>query len=413
MRRARNARRALYAVMSLIALTAITTLVWGFFFLRGVQRTMQQAVAADPKVAQALTEAKSEEPFTILIMGVDGRPSEGAQRTDTMIVARVDPASKRVWMVSIPRDTKVKIPDHGTGKANKAYFAGGPALAIRTVEGLLDVPINHYMVIGLNGFQKIVDAMGGVYIDVDVAIDDYKAAAASPGHRARRIEPGYQLLDGEHALTYVRSRDFPDADFARMKHQQTFFKALAQQSMRWGNVFRLPGMVKQFSRYTSTDMDITELIDVVRALRGISDMDVQTATLPGEWKSPYIVANENEKTRLSEALRSGGDIETTATVEPAVVPASVSVAVRNGAGVAGVAADAAGRLRQAGFAVGPVGNANQFVYDATLIVYTSDAAAATVVADALGRGKLVESRGMYSFDTDVLVVVGKDWENPL
>ncbi|MHB9004628.1 MAG: LCP family protein, partial [Coriobacteriia bacterium] len=106
-----------------------------------------------------------------------------------------------------------------------------------------------------------------MWVDVDVEIDDVKAASHSPGLRAKNIPAGRQLLDGEHALTFVRSRDFPDADFTRIKHQQEFFKALADQLVKAGNVIKVPTIIRGMAEYMSTDMSVGDMIDVTEALR--------------------------------------------------------------------------------------------------------------------------------------------------
>jgi hypothetical protein len=130
----------------------------------------------------------------------------------------------------------------------------------------------------------------------------------------------------------------------------------------------------------------------------------------GEWKSPYVWPDEDRKEFLVAAMTAGLPFDTTATVETAIDPSAVTVTVRNGAGIEGCASAAAAILTGAGYAVGEVGNANQFVYDETLVVHSGNAAAATAVAAALPKARVVESRGMYSFTTDVLVVVGKDYD---
>jgi polyisoprenyl-teichoic acid--peptidoglycan teichoic acid transferase len=393
----------------MVSVLLIGGAVAAFAFVQGLEREMQDEVKVDESVGEALTEKAPEEPFNILLLGSDARPEEEAARADTIIVARVDPGAKRIWMLSIPRDTRVEIPDNGVNKINAANYLGGPALMIDTVEEFLGMPIHHYMEVDFNGFQGIVDAMGGIYVNVEQEIDDWRAASHSPSNRAKHIEPGYQLLDGEHALTFVRSRDFPDADFTRMKHQQEFFKALASQSMRWSNVLKLPGMAREFARNVSTDMGVGQILSIAQGLRGIDSTNVQTATLPGEWRSPYIVPDVEMKEYLVGQVLSNGDIEERPDEEALLSPADVSVAIRNGGGIAGSAAMAAERLRARGFDIREVGNANQFVYEETLVVYTDNEEAARLVARQLKTDRLVPSRGMYSFDTDILVVVGADW----
>lgn len=407
--RRRALRRAAVIAATIIGLLAFAGVAVAALFLWGLEREMQSKFAVDSDVSAALTTKEPEEPFNILLLGSDARPKEEAARADTVILARIDPRERRIWMISIPRDTRVEIPGHGVNKVNAATYHGGPALMIDTVEEFLGMPVHHYMEVDFNGFQGIVDAMGGIYVNVEAEIDDWRAATHSPNRRAQRIEPGYQLLDGEHALTFVRSRDFPDADFTRMKHQQEFFKALASQSMRWSNALKLPGMAREFARNVSTDMGVGQIISLAQAMKGIDESDVQTSTLPGEWRSPYVVVDEELKEHLIAQMMSGGDIEEPAEEEFALEPADITVTVRNGGGISGSAAMAAERLRARGFAIGEVGNANQFVYDETLVVYRDDEDAARLVAKQINSDRLVPSRGMYSFNTDVLVVVGRDW----
>lgn len=407
-RRKKAAKRAALAALLVIVLVLAGGVAWGYSLLRSAQKTMNQNAVDSGAVEEALTEREPKQPFTVLLLGQDNRPGESAARADTIIVARIDPENDKVWMLSIPRDTRVQIPGHGIEKINAATFYGGPALMVDTVEEFLGIPINHYMDIEFDGFIQVVDSLGGVWIDVDTEIDDPKASSHG-SYTASHIAKGYQLLDGDHALTFVRSRDFPDADFTRMRHQQQFFKALADQATQFDNVIKIPGMVEDVAQYMSTDMTMSEIIEVAMALRDMGGSNVQTATVMGEWKSPYVWPDEDKKEFLVSAMMAGLPFDTTATIEPAIEPASITVSVRNGAGIEGCASAAAAILTSAGYAVGEVGNANQFVYDETLVVYASDHAAAVQVASALPKARVVESRGMYSFTTDVLVVVGKDY----
>jgi LCP family protein required for cell wall assembly len=412
-RRRRTWKRLAVSLLAGVLVLVGLVVAYAWSNLHAASREMSMSKAMARKVQDVLKPEppKPESPFTILLMGADGRPGETQYRADTIILARVDPAAKEVWMISIPRDTKVHIPGHGNVKINAANTIGGPPLVIKTVQNLLGVPINHYLEINFKGFQQVVDVMGGVYINVKEPINDWKAASASPGHRAQKIPKGYQKLDGEHALVFVRSRDYPDADFTRMKNQQVFFKALAQQSTNIGNVWKLPLVVKQMAKYTQTDMEWPKLISVANSLRGIKSADVQTTTLQGEWISPFVITDEEWKAKIVQIFNAGGSFDTSSVAATKVVrkPQDVSVTVHNGAGVSGVAKEASSELMMAGYDVQDVGNAGQFVYDKTLVVYKTDQAAAEQVAAKLRLGKPVASRGMYSFKTAVLVIIGKDW----
>ncbi|MBN1192422.1 MAG: LCP family protein [Coriobacteriia bacterium] len=408
MRRKKAMKRTAVVVALLLVALVAGGATWAYSLLRSAQQTMNENSQMDSDLAGALTEREPKEPFTVLLLGQDNRPGEKVARADTIIVARIDPDNDKVWTLSIPRDTRVEIEGYGIEKINAATFHGGPALMVDTVEEYLGIPINHYMDIDFDGFIQVVDSLGGVWIDVDTEIDDKKASSHGT-YTAHHIDEGYQLLDGNHALTFCRSRDFPDGDFTRMRHQQMFFKGLADQAAKFDNVLKLPGIVEDVAQYMSTDMSMSEIIEVALALKDMGGENVETATIKGEWKSPYIWPDEENKEFLVAAMMQGLSFDTTATVEVDIKPENVTIAVRNGAGIEGCATAAADILKKAGYAVGEVGNANQFVYDETLVVYEADRAAAVQVAAELPKAKVVESRGMYDFSTDILVVVGKDY----
>lgn len=426
-RRRRTKRLTLTILLSTLGLLLVGA-VAVFGYLMWVQHAMTGTIVKDEKISAALAEAKPQEPYNVLVLGGDKRKGETKYRTDTMLMVHVDPKSKKVWMISIPRDTRVTIPGHGTGKINSAHFYGGPSLAIETVSKFTGEPIHHYLEVEFDGFKQAVDALGGVWVDVPQEIDDRKAATTSKNFRAQHIDPGYQLLDGEHALTFVRSRKFADADFTRMKHQQIFFKALADQIAKPGNLPKIPKIITKVAPYIKTDMKLMDLIRTAQSLQSAGSKNVYTATVLGEWKSPYVWPDEDVLDELVTAMREGRPFDksedASATVgaeatttqsddekAEATKPSDVTVTVRNGAGIAGCAKQASAILKTHGFSVGDVGNANQFVYQETLVVYKSDRAAAQQVSAALMPGtKIVESRGMYGYDTEILVVVGKDWD---
>lgn len=423
-RQGRAKRIATIIAASVLAVILIAG-VGVFAYAKHLENRMGRTVYQQEKLDLDLKKAEAQEPFNMLLLGFDKRAKDTVYRSDTIILARVDPATKQVWLLSIPRDTKVHVPGHGYRKANEAFALGEEKLAIETIEKFAGVPIHHFMGINFKGFNKAVDAMGGVWIDVPVAINDPEADATR-GNKASRIDPGYQLLDGDHALTFVRTRHtFADQDFGRMRNQQAFFLAVADQLAKKTPVSRLPKIVAAMAPYISTDMSLMEMMRMAQVLQGAGGKRIHTETITGTWRSPFVVTDEEVKETLLTKFKAGEPFkepepseENTGSATPASSsetaaksPGSIEVSVRNGAGIAGCAKQASSVLKARAFKVLDVGNAGQFVYDKTLIVYTSDRAAAEQVAKALPPGvKLVESRGMYSYKGDVLVVVGKDWD---
>ena len=405
-------KRAIKNVLIATVLVAMIVVVgYATYAYVTIEQASNQMVDRDPKVVKVVEKVKPHAPFNLLLLGADYRPGDTKYRADTVILAHVDPSKKKVWLVSIPRDTKVTVPGRGTMKINAANYTG-PSGMIEAVKGLTGLPINYYMEINFRGFQRIVDDIGGVWIDVPYTIDDWAAAGHSPGHRAKHIDKGYQKLDGEHALTFVRARhQFVDQDFSRMKDQQLFFKALAKQlAESKNNIFMWPTLIRHAAVYTHSNMPLGQMKEFADAMRGVSDRSIQTTTLKGEWKTPFIYTDEAWRDYVVNVIKRQGSFETSIPAgQVAQKPSDVSITIRNGAGIGGVAKEASDKLRAGGFNIHDVGNANQFVYDQTLVIYKDNVNGAQLVLNQLPVGRLVQSRGMYAFSSDVLVMVGKDW----
>jgi LCP family protein required for cell wall assembly len=160
--------------------------------------------------------------MTLLLIGLDNESKESMGRSDTLMVARITPDRRHVYVVSIPRDSWVEIPGHGTHKINAAYAFGGTTLAIRTVEQLTGVRIDHVAVMGWEGFRAMTDAVGGVAITIPEETWDSSQGV--------RFTAGTHILNGREALTYVRQRyGLPRGDLDRMHRQQNFLRALMTQ----------------------------------------------------------------------------------------------------------------------------------------------------------------------------------------
>ena len=195
-------------------------------------------------------------PQTILLLGSDRRfadiKAKLKPRSDTIIVAHLDPDQNATATMSLPRDLRVQIPGHGMRKINEAYELGGPKLTIRTVRELLSIPIHHVVSMHFGGFRRAVDRLGCVYADVDRR---YFNDNMGPGENYATIDlkPGYQKLCGQDALDYVRFRH-EDSDFVRAARQQQF---LTQAKAQIG-VGRLLSdrreLLRIFGRYTETDI---------------------------------------------------------------------------------------------------------------------------------------------------------------
>jgi LCP family protein required for cell wall assembly len=207
-----------------------------------------------PGIKNELDRVDPGGPQTILVLGSDRRYGQGKgepPRSDTIILVRLDPEKNATAVMSIPRDLKVDVPGFGTSKINAAYAEGGPKLTVRTVKDLLGLPISHVVNVNFGGFQRAVNRLGCVFVDIDRRY--FNDRGGPGGYATIDLKPGYQKLCGSDSLDYVRYRHTDD-DFVRAARQQDFLRQ-AKDQIGLGKVF---GDRKQlltiFGRYTDTDI---------------------------------------------------------------------------------------------------------------------------------------------------------------
>lgn len=222
----------------------------------------------------------STERLNLLVLGIDTRRGSDTQasRSDTVIVLTLDPQNRAAGMLSIPRDTVVPIPGRGEDKINAAYAFGGAELARRTVSGFLGVPIHAYALIDFEGFRGVVDAVGGVVVDAPLPVRDEAFPTEDFGLTRMHLRAGPQLMDGETALRYARSRHGSD-DFSRAERQQRVIGALRQKASENALLLRLPSLVGQVSDAVRTDMDPALAVPLGLLVSQIPTRDIERAVL--------------------------------------------------------------------------------------------------------------------------------------
>lgn len=225
---------------------------------------------------------KLETRMNVLLMGVDSN-GRGTQRfhqtrSDTMILVSLDPETKKVGMVSIPRDSRVRIADeHGVDKINSAHALGGPELAVKTVSEAFAVPIDHYIVIDTQGLKKLFEVLGPVEVLVEKRMH-YRDRAA--GLRIS-LEPGVQRLDAAQTEEYLRFRHDPKGDIGRVERQQWFLRQVARKLKEPQVVLKLPELFKLANDYVVTDLPIDDMFKLAQFGKDIQPSQVETAMLPG------------------------------------------------------------------------------------------------------------------------------------
>jgi LCP family protein required for cell wall assembly len=226
----------------------------------------------------------------------------GGQRTDTIMIAHIPDNSTKPTLLSLPRDSQVKIPGHGTSKINAAFSIGGAPLLLETVEGATGLHIDHYAEIGFGGFANVVDAVGGVDMCIDKAMDDTVTGV--------KIAAGCQTLDGSQALGFVRMRHSaatPRSDLDRIANQRKFIGALVSTIASPGtllNPFHFFPLLSSAPGALTIDSGdhLQNLVGLAMALRGISSGGVVTTTVPVTSGSAENW-DKNKSKQLFDALR--------------------------------------------------------------------------------------------------------------
>jgi polyisoprenyl-teichoic acid--peptidoglycan teichoic acid transferase len=255
-------------------------------------------------VPGALDDVDSGGPQTILLLGSDARYIDAKDRnpvrSDTIILLRLDPSKGATSVLSIPRDLKVSIPGHGTDKINAAYAIGGPALSIKTIKGLLHIPITHVVNINFGGFRRAVDRLGCVYTDVDRRyFNDNRPPFGGGGDYATiDVKAGYQKLCGQDALDFVRYRHF-DTDLVRAARQQQFLTD-AKAQIGVGKLFSdRKALLKIFGQYTQTDIrSQSAILRLLKLAVESAKNPVKEIKFPGDITGDYVTATPEHVTSV-------------------------------------------------------------------------------------------------------------------
>jgi polyisoprenyl-teichoic acid--peptidoglycan teichoic acid transferase len=259
-------KRLLIGALLIVAATAATTAAAGFNELNAFVGALDQTRA--PDLSGELTAAAAGAPQTILLMGSDKRANGAIDaanppHTDTLMLVRADPNRGSITTMSIPRDLQVHldVPHHGTmtEKINAAYSLGGARLALKTVEQVLGVRINHVVDTTFGGFKAMVDYLGCVYVDVDRHYYNDNAGPPSQQYATINVPAGYQRLCGQDALDYVRYRHL-DNDFVRVARQQDFLRQIKDQLGTRRIVEQRQQLAGIFGRTTATDIHSTSAV---------------------------------------------------------------------------------------------------------------------------------------------------------
>lgn len=251
-------------LLMVVAIVA-TAGYYGYAFYQFSQDIQQPNVIETPSGTEGTKAAElpmwdGDERINILLMGVDrrGMNNRGMPRSDSMMVLSIDPKTKHYDMFSILRDTYVDIPDHGQSRINSAIVDGGPELAMKTVSQFTGLPVDRYVITDFEGFKALIDAVGGVELDVEKNM--YYHDPTDKGAYDINLKKGFQHLDGDKALQYARFRHDATSDYTRTERQRKLMAAVADQMKSTTTLMQLPTILKKVTPYVQTNISSLDML---------------------------------------------------------------------------------------------------------------------------------------------------------
>ena len=286
-------------ILGFIALLFVGIVAWGGMNYYSFQKALDKMNDSKDEQLKASAKEIDVEPFSVLLLGIDERANDNG-RTDTMIVATVNPDLGTIKMLSIPRDSRVEIVGNNTvEKINHAYARGGVAMSIDTVENLLSIPIDYYVAVNMEGFLSVIDKVGGIEVmnDMDLA------------HGGYSFPQGEIKLSGEEALIFSRIRyGDPRGDFGRQMRQKLILEALLKEAKDPEIIFQLGDIMKVLGDNIRMNFTVSELKNFSSLYKKLnSEIDLMQfengvgQTIGKYW---YYILDEQEVSNISQELNA-------------------------------------------------------------------------------------------------------------
>ena len=327
--------------------------------------------------------------------------------SDTMLLLRFNPLTKKTVVLSIPRDTRTLVEGYGVEKINAANVNGGAALSAKTVSNLLGgTQIDRYVRINVIGFAKLVDALGGIdfYVPKDIHYKD------DTQHLYINLKAGQQHLNGDQTMQILRFRYDALGDIGRIQRQQLVMRALMEQSLNPTTLAKLPQLLAVVHDYIDTNLTVEELFTVLSFAAQTNRSNMKMLLVPGRFSEPkeyntsYWIPSKNAIAALMAQHFDAAQKSSVATE-----PTSLRIAIQDSTGQDGAVQALVRRLEAAGYSHVEVAKPwNEPLRVTRIIAQQGDSNGAAAISSALGLGEVrVESTGILS--SDVTIQLGQDW----
>jgi LCP family protein required for cell wall assembly len=331
--------------------------------------------------------------------------------SDAMLLIRFDPATQKVAVLSIPRDSRVNIQGVGTTKINFANYAGGASLSAQTVSQVLgDIPIDRYIRFNVNGFGKLVDALGGI----DIYVPKKLKYQDDSQHLYINLNAGQQKLNGSKAIQYMRYRHDDLGDIGRVQRQQAFFRAFIDQKLKPESITKFPEILAIVKDNIDTNLSLEEVLALASYTSKTDRKSIQMHMAPGRFSNPGEFDNLSywilDNRLLAKLMSQNFGVMKSADVITDNSSQSLRVAIQDSMSQPEGSKKATTILSKAGYAqvFAASDRWTKPIAKTQIIAQNGDRASAEKLRDALGIGEvLVESTG--DIESDITVRVGKDW----
>ena len=351
-------------------------------------------------------------PQSILLLGVDvvysgdRRHSKADQtsfqgRSDTMMLARFDPRANGFSVLSIPRDTNVEVPGYGHQKINGANALGGESLAIRTVQALTGVPIEHYVVLNVHGLVELVDALGGITVQIPKKMK-YRDRTAKLNIN---LNPGPYTLNGSEAMGFVRFRHDALGDIGRVQRQEIFIRAVMDKAMSPASWAKVPELLKLAQKHVKTDLTVPEIMQVLTFVRSVPKSNQHMIMLPGNFSGTGDWAVDEDGLRVVVAQMMGHPL-------PAAAREQIKVTIENASSQVGLQRKLSRHLGKLGYMIMTVSGKSELfpgpLAESKIIAERGNTSEASLLKKDLHNHGEIVNASIGDIQSSLTFVVGDD-----
>ncbi|KKR07654.1 MAG: Cell envelope-related transcriptional attenuator [Parcubacteria group bacterium GW2011_GWC2_39_14] len=385
-------------------------------------------------------QGEADDRINLLMLGMGGAEHDGPYLTDTMILLSIQPSTKKVAMISIPRDLLVEIPGYGWWKINNANSFGetqnkgnGGALSKEVVQNILNVPIHYYVRVDFSGFEQMIDTLDGVKVNVEKSFTDYQYPTDDYKYQIISFDEGPQTMDGDIALKYARSRhgnNGEGSDFARSKRQQKVMQAFKQRVLSkdfFLSPRKISNLSKDLAEHLRTDLEPWEVVKLAQLIKAVNTDQIINHVLddsPGGYlyanfvNSAYVLQPRGDDFSQIQALAKDVFATPASTTDAAPVHTSINIEIKNGTAIVGLASRHSQELKLAGYRVLQVGNAPIQNYSTTEIYKLSgrDLPEETIFLEKQYKTTIIKNtvpdwiKNIAAPDLDFFIILGTDSE---